>query len=508
MAFFEIHGSYLSLMGGQGKKSINVLWFKRDLRLVDHAALAEACQSPLPLLMVYLCEPFIWKDHHYDVRHLNFVRESLRDMKLALSSKGSGFLCLESETLPFFAYLDRNFKIETVFSTQETGLDITYQRDIAFADFCDQRAILWREFQNNGVLRGLKNRNGWRKAWYEYMKAPLSVCNLEGITTLEASDLLGICSEFKCLSLITVENQFQKGGRSEGLSWADSFFNDRIANYSDFISKPENSREGCSRLSPYFAWGNLSIREIYQRALEVKKTSVYKRQLNSFMSRLRWQSHFIQKFEMEPRMEFEAVNRAFLSLEQPLNEIYVGAWKTGLTGYPLVDASLRCVAETGYINFRMRAMVTSFLTHHLFQHFRTGSAWLARQFLDFEAGIHYGQMQMQAGFTGTNTVRVYNPTKNALEHDAEAIFIKKYVPELRPLPKHLAIEPWKITDMEAEMYAFQYGNDYPRRIVDIQETRKNAVEKLYGQRKSERGRSERKRILDTHTIKGKSRRSE
>ena len=204
---------------------------------------------------------------------------------------------------------------------------------------------------------------------------------------------------------------------------------------------------------------------------------------------------------MEPRMEFEAINRAYLEMEQDKNESHISAWKNGQTGYPLVDASLRCVKQTGYINFRMRSMTVSFYTHHLFQHFEFMGDWLARQFLDFEPGIHYGQMQMQSGFTGTNTIRVYNPTKNAHDHDTEAIFIKKWVPELAKLPANLAIEPWLMTRMEEELYGFKLGENYPERIVDIKESRKEALQKLYEMRKSDYFKQEKQRILDTHTIK-------
>ncbi len=485
-------------------EQIDVFWFKRDLRLFDNEALKSAMASPRKSLLVYLHEPHIWQDVHYDERHMVFIQESLDDLNEALSMRNIKILAIRSEIVHFLGQLAGQFHIHTIFSTQETGLDITFKRDVTFARYCSGKNIRWKEYQNNGVVRGLTNRKQWSKAWYDYMNAPLEGLDWSTANCFNSEEVDQIIELFQPFTVTIEPHCLQQGGRSEALRWKESFFSERIAYYNQYISKPEMARYGCSRLSPYFAWGNLSIREVFQEATAIKKMSPHKRQINAFMSRLRWQSHFIQKFEMEPRMEYQAVNKGFLSLEQPLNTEFVALWKAGKTGYPLVDASMRCVAQTGYINFRMRSMVTSFLTHHLFQHFTTGGPWLARQFLDFEPGIHYGQMQMQAGFTGTNTVRVYNPVKNAHDHDNDAVFIKKHVPELQNLPANLAIEPWKVTAMETELYQFQYGIDYPRRLVDISKTRTIALQKLYGQRKGTLAESETARILETHTIRRKA----
>ena len=453
-----------------------------------------------PLLLFYCYEPSIWKNPHYDERHVNFVKESLADLTIELKSRGSNVLCVTSEIIPFFKTLQKHYQIKHLFSAEESGIDVTYIRDKQVQKFCASEKIRWHEAQTNGVLRAIKSRKGWSSKWYRYMTSEEKTFDPSTSDFLEIAQVEQLASHFEPFDLETPEHPFQKGGRTEALKWKTSFFNERVEFYSDYISKPELSRYGCSRLSPYISWGNLSIRELYQEAKTLKSNGQHKRQLNAFMSRLRWQSHFIQKFEMEPRMEFEAVNRGYLDLEQPINQDYIKAWKTGQTGFPLVDASIRCLIETGYINFRMRAMITSFFCHHLFQHFTHMSEWLARQFLDFEAGIHYGQLQMQAGFTGTNTIRVYNPVKNALDHDPEAVFIKKYVPELRNLPINLAIQPWEISEMESQLYHFNYGTDYPERMVDLKETRAYALAKLYGQRKTDLARSEKTRIVATHTI--------
>ena len=154
-------------------------------------------------------------------------------------------------------------------------------------------------------------------------------------------------------------------------------------------------------------------------------------------------------------MEFRCVNRGYESLIQhsaKTNNDHLTAWKEGNTGYPLVDACMRCLAHTGYLNFRMRAMLVSFLTHHLAQDWRNGVAHLASLFLDFEPGIHYAQFQMQSGVTGINTIRIYNPTKQAIDHDPDGVFIKKWVPELKDVPISLLFEPWKMSAMEALMY--------------------------------------------------------
>ena len=220
--------------------------------------------------------------------------------------------------------------------------------------------------------------------------------------------------------------------------------------------------------------------------------------MNSFLSRLRWNAHFIQKFEMEPSIEFKSINRGYHLLNKKKDKRLVELWKKGETGYPLVDASILCLKETGYLNFRMRSLIVSFFTHHLWQSWQDASHFLARNFLDFEPGIHYSQLQMQSGETGINTIRIYNPTKNAIEKDKNSTFIKKWIPKLNSIPIPLIFEPWKMSLVEQKLFNCEIGKDYPYPIVQIADTRRHAIDQLWGLRKKSLVKDEKKRILKKH----------
>jgi deoxyribodipyrimidine photo-lyase len=236
---------------------------------------------------------------------------------------------------------------------------------------------------------------------------------------------------------------------------------------------------------------------LYQYTKQNYSDSNNKRALSNFISRLHWHCHFMQKFENECRYEFENINRAYNAVIKPKNEEYIKAWQTGQTGIPLVDACMRCLVATGYINFRMRAMVVSFFVFNLWQDWRE-LHFLARQFLDYEPGIHYPQLQMQSGTTGVNTIRIYNPIKNSEDHDTDGLFIKHWIPELSEVPANLIHEPHKLTLIEQQMYNVEIGKHYPMPIVDVEETRKRASDIVWSFRENEEVKLEGIRIIERH----------
>ncbi|MEM8537472.1 MAG: FAD-binding domain-containing protein [Pseudomonadota bacterium] len=462
----------------------SILWFKRDLRVTDHPALAHAAAAG-PVLPLYIIEPALWEQAEASGRQWAFVLESLKELDQALQGLGSDLTVRVGEAAQVLEDLRHAHDITALISHEETGNAWTYTRDQKVADWARAQGVTWTELSQSGVVRRLNGRDGWAKARNIFLAQPQVDVpeTIHGIIA-DSDPIPDILPDDHCPGR-------QRGGRSMALSLLGSFLTERGETYQRDMSSPVTGERACSRLSPYLAYGCISGREAAQAGAARKRevSGNWAKSMKSFQARLAWRDHFMQKLEDEPALEHRCLHSAYQGLRGD-DATRRAAWEKGETGLPFVDACMRYVAATGWLNFRMRSMVMAVASYHLWLDWRQTGLHLARQFTDFEAGIHWPQVQMQSGTTGMNTVRIYNPVKQGHDQDPTGVFTRYWLPELADVPDKYLQEPWK-WEGAAKLR-------YPPPIVDVAAAARHAREQIYGVRKSGSFRKEAAKVVEKH----------
>lgn len=427
-------------------------WLKRDLRLDDNPALHAALARSFEVAPVYILEPSVWRGPDASAMQLAAVLQALAGLHSSLLARGSHLLLMQGECLEAIAQLHELYPFEAIFACEETGNNITFQRDLALARWCKQRGIAFIELPQCGVVRAgnrdTRSATVAERLWHtEPLEAPAHIPGPPPFAP-PLNQAAGLSHEpwhkarlALCASSPQVQwRHLQPVSEALGQACLSDFLNHRSAFYRGGISSPNRAFTAGSRLSPHIAFGTLSLRRIFHRTaarmdeLEAEGTAQAKAWilgLEGFSHRLYWRDHFVQRLESEPAMEFAPLNAAYAALRYNDDSQLLERWLAGRTGFPLIDACMRCLAARGFINFRMRAMVVNVACFALHLDWRLLQYPLAQRFLDYEPGIHFSQIQMQAGIVGINQMRVYNPTKQLMDQDPKCQFVKQWLPELR-----------------------------------------------------------------------------
>lgn len=461
----------------------SLLWFKRDLRVADHPALAQAATLG-PVLTVYIIEPALWAEPDMSGRQWHFLLECLRDLKAQL---GGRLVIRVGEAVEVLDDLRLQHNATHLISHEETGNAWTFARDRAVGAWARGQGVQWHEVPQSGVVRRLDTRDRWAAGRNAFLRQPMAGVPESVSWVASPSDPIPDLMADDC-------PERQRGGRQEALSLLGGFLTERGQTYRKAMSSPLEGEWACSRLSPHLAFGTLSGREASvacagrQREVQGTRTG-WGGSLKSFQARLAWRDHFMQKLEDAPSLEYRCLHSAYQGLRAD-DPALRAAWEAGETGLPFVDACMRFLNATGWLNFRMRSMVMAVASYHLWLDWRATGLHLARQFTDYEAGIHWSQVQMQSGTTGMNTVRIYNPVKQGKDQDPEGVFTRRWVPELEAVPLEYLQEPWR--------WEHAAGLAYPPPVVDVTEAARAARERVWAVRKGGAFRAEAARVIEKH----------
>ncbi|CAN8072364.1 unnamed protein product [Agarophyton chilense] len=473
---------------------MHVYWMHRDCRLDDNPALvaAAASSAQTPLCILYIYDDAILSSETFHQSHLKFINEGLQCMNARLAQKRAHITFRTGNALHAFQQIHASNPITAIFvNAVIPDQQERITRDVV-TTWAVHAGIRWNESQLPGIVAGGRPTAGWAKLWLNTMRQLPAVLpnHINVVSSAQlAPDTLRAAHQLPCLKHTGVRAEAQTGGEITAKAVLNDFLHRRAPAYSSGLSSPVTAWEACSRLSPYLAWGHLSLRTVYQ-ALDNKQTVIrnqrkarresgpndsWLKSLSAFGARLRWRSHFCQKLFDDPQMQTRNVCRAYDGLrESEWHQERFEAWINGRTGFPMVDACMRALHQSGWINFRMRAMLVSFASYTLWLDWKKLSCPLARLFLDYEPGIHYPQLQMQSGTTGMNALRIYNATKQLLDHDPEGKFVRRYVPELRDVPNQYLANPSSMPSKLQHACGCRIGKDYPFPIVDASEAYKKA----------------------------------
>ncbi len=484
-------------------------WVKRDFRLDDNDALLLAIDECVAVTAVFIIEPSLCQASETSLFHYNAWQQAAEHLSSNMHARGGKLHVVCGEATEVLESIHNTTGFDALYSHEETGSDITFRRDKSVHQWVKRHNIQWHEAHQNGVIRGLKDRDKRQPVIRERLmktlpkSAPARITgwqfNINGHSLKERPETLW--PSFEHISKQAPDSRIRLS-ETQTINEAcasdvlHDFLDSRGIAYSGGISSPNKAFEAGSRLSAHLAWGTISLRRVFhatwQRDRELASSQAphmhqWRKSLKAFQSRLHWHDHFIQRLESAPSMEFEALNPAYRKLGYGDNQQLLDAWQYGQTGLPLVDACMRCLAATGFLNFRMRAMVVSTGCFGLAQSWKSLHHPLARVFLDYEPGIHFSQIQMQAGIVGINTLRVYSPHKQLLDQDPEAIFVKRWIPELR-----------EFDATEIAQYNERTLGDYPEPVTDIASNTRIIRDQVYAIRQSDAGQEASADVLVKH----------
>ena len=412
------------------KQQVSVFWFRRDLRLEDNIGLFQALHSKYPVIPVFIFDDSILDSLPKNDARVGFIHQSLSKINIQLQEVGSSILVKKGKTTAVWQSLLQEFDVKEVFFNKDYE-PYAIQRDTAVCDFLETNKTICYSFKDQVIFeeKEITKADGlsytvytpFKNKWLEKYKSMAPVQEYD--TEPHYSNFYKTGFSFPSLEQIGFEESPIKV-KPHNLKF--------IANYQDIRDFP--ALDKTSYLSPHLRFGTVSIRKLVNWAFH--KNDV-------FLSELIWREFFMQILFSFPKVVTQNFKSAYDGIQWRNDEADFKRWCSGTTGYPMVDAGMRQLNETGYMHNRVRMVVASFLIKHLMIQWQWGEAYFAEKLLDYDMSANVGNWQWAAG-TGCDAApyfRVFNPEIQLKKFDEKGIYVRKWIKEFdlgygKPMVEH------------------------------------------------------------------------
>jgi len=454
----------------------NIWWIRRDIRLNDNQTLHTALEGADYLVPLFIIEPELMADAAPKRRA--FLLSALADLDQQLRKWGSQLIVRQGPASKAFQSLSEELENMTIYTHKDFS-PFARQRDREIGAKFDLK------FSKGVVLRhptSVLKKDGYpyviftpyKNTWYQKpLPTPADI--------LPAPEKLPPLPEgLQTDSLPVADAPFGfPGTEEEARNRLSSFIENDIEKYQS--QRDRMDLEGTSQLSPYFRFGLISPREAFAKAQVARiqaKGDKKRSEISTWMDELVSREFYTAILYHFPRVMYGPFREVYKDIRWRYAPNDLQTWQEGLTGFPIVDACMRQLLNTGWMHNRGRMIVASFLTKDLLINWQEGESWFMANLVDGDPAANNGGWQWSAG-TGTDAApyfRIFNPVLQGQKHDPDGEYIAKWVPELRELPVKFRHEPWKMNEGEAKSYNFKLGEDYPERIVDHKFARQRTLD--------------------------------
>lgn len=444
----------------------SLVWFRRDLRLFDHAALHAALQASQRVIAVFVFDTTILAGLNRADRRLAFIWHSLQQLKTSLNEYGSDLVIAQGDPCTEIPRLAKEYQASGVYTNHDYE-PAAILRDLTVAEQLAAQQCALYSYKDQVIFEKdevLTKTGGMYSVFTPYKRAWLAKLNdfyLKSYPVKPYVNRLAPLSTGPLPSLAELGfDETDVSALKPGMNGGEILFDDfclRITDYHQARDFP--AVKGVSYLSVHLRFGTVSIRELARAAFQMGGAGA-----ETWLSELIWREFYQQILWHRPEVVEHAFKPEYDQLPFPNNPAYFAAWCEGRTGYPIVDAAMRQLNQTGFMHNRLRMIVASFLVKDLLIDWRWGERYFAEHLNDFDLSANNGGWQWAAS-TGCDAqpyFRIFNPVTQSERFDPQGKFIRRYCPELAALSAKEIHAPW----LAKSILGIKPHADYPAPIVD------------------------------------------